>query len=163
MKRVILGFIGFMLLYGIFYFYADEIRSLFYGTSESEVLENFDLSKGVLLDVGDATIHAELALTNEEKTQGLSGRSSLPKDTGMLFVYTRSDIYKFWMPNMNFALDIVWFDSNFMVVDISRNVTPESFPETFSSRIPAQFVLEVGAGYAAEKGIEVGQVALLHQ
>jgi len=163
MKRVIVAFLGFLLLYGIFYFFGDTLRQYFVTAENESIIQDFDPSEGVVIDIADATVHAELALTNDTQKIGLSGRSELPQDTGMLFVYDHPDMYAFWMPDMHFALDIIWLDANMMVVDVSRNVTPESFPDKFTPRIPAQFVLEVAAGYAQEKGIVIGTQAVVHQ
>ncbi len=168
MKKLIIAFLGFLLLYGIFYFYGDTWRSCFFD-GESHLSDyiaqeqEFNPAQGVILEIGNAVVETELAVTYEARTIGLSGRDTLPDNTGMLFVYDQPDYYQFWMPDMHFSLDMIWFDTNFSVVDITRNATPESFPQKFTPKAPAQFVLEVPAGYAQEKGIEVGMNASIRQ
>ena len=115
----------------------------------------------VTMEIGNAQVKAELALTPDTQSKGLSGRPTLHDGEGMLFVYTKPDYYSFWMPGMNFPLDIIWFNQDFVVVDITENVTPESFPQKYTSSIPAQFVLEVPSGYAIKNNIKVGTQAFL--
>ena len=56
------------------------------------------------IKIGDEVINVELALTNEERTQGLSGRGNLEKNEGMLFIFDVPGEYYFWMKDMNFQL-----------------------------------------------------------
>ncbi len=110
----------------------------------------------LLLRNGEKTIQIERADTLATRTQGLSGRKSLAPDTGMLFIFEKSDIYGFWMPDMYFAIDIIWIDVQKKIVHIEKNVTPESYPKIFKSTTLAQYVLEVPAGFSDQNTIEVG-------
>jgi uncharacterized membrane protein (UPF0127 family) len=103
------------------------------------------------------TIVVELAETPAQRTLGLSGRDSLPKDEGLLFIFDQeSESNCFWMKDMNFAIDMVWLDSDKNVVTIKENATPESYEtrETFCPDQPAKYGLEINTGKAAELGIE---------
>ncbi len=54
----------------------------------------------VPLEVGDHTIHAELADTPDRMRDGLMGRTLLAADSGMLFMLgPPDDLYCFWMKN----------------------------------------------------------------
>src|ERR1035437_4937756 len=76
-------------------------------------------------------IKVDLALTGVEQEQGLSGRTSLKNDEGMLFVFNTSGKYSFWMKDMNFAIDMIWISEDLRIVYIKKDARPESFPETF--------------------------------
>lgn len=87
--------------------------------------------------------------TPETRQNGLMYKESLPKNQGMLFVFERSEVYGFWMPNVNFPLDIVWIDKSFHVVDI-KTVPPceDKVIQNCPSYKPdgeALYVLEVNA------------------
>ncbi len=99
-----------------------------------------------------------IADTETEREQGLSGRVSLDSNTGMMFVFPESGYYKFWMRDMLFPLDIIYLDSHMRIVQVFSNVQPQSYPETIVSDTPAQYVLEMNAGQAVNKGFTVGSV-----
>lgn len=106
---------------------------------------------------GTDTVLAEMAVTAEEKTQGLMHREDVPDGTGMLFVYTDSRVRSFWMVNTYVPLDIAYLDSAFRVVDIQQ-LEPND-DTSRPSRAPAMYALEVRQGWFAEHGIQVGDVA----
>lgn len=108
--------------------------------------------------IGNAAVTVELARTSEEVQRGLSGRMSLPESSGLLFIFGAPDRYRFWMPDMYFPIDIIWINGG-KVVDISADVSNEFDPlkpKFYSPREPAQYVLEVNAGFAARHGIRIG-------
>ncbi len=108
------------------------------------------------LTIGDTQFAVELARSEAEKTKGLSGRDQLAPGTGMLFVYDNPGDYQFWMKDTRINLDMIWIDANKQIVHIEQNVKPESYPQTFGSNAPAQYILEISGGEAAKRGIKPG-------
>ena len=79
------------------------------------------------------------------------------EDRGMLFVFSRSDFYVFWMEEMLFPLDIIWVNEDREVVDYIEDVEPDTYPEfQFVNDFLAKYVLEVNAGFIQEHGIKTG-------
>ncbi len=113
------------------------------------------------LILGDTTFNLEIADTPATRAQGLSGRTELKTNEGMLFIFPREDYYRFWMKEMNFALDLIWLDQNLIIVDITANLQPDTYPQTVTSDQPAQYVLEITAGHAEQFGIKIGDQAIL--
>lgn len=107
--------------------------------------------------------NVEVVSTPEKREKGLGGREILRDDHGMLFVFDSIDYHKMWMKDMNFPIDVVWFDENFRVVDITRNISNQSFPNTFMPIKPAGFALEINAGYAKRYGINIGDNAIFEK
>jgi len=103
------------------------------------------------------TIGVEIADEMREQIAGLSGRESLCPDCGMLFVFPDKQVRHFWMKNMNFPLDIIWIGDG-KILNISENLSPEgeSPEKIYTSTLPANYVLEVNAGFAERHGIKVG-------
>lgn len=100
----------------------------------------------------------ELAKTPNEQKMGLSGRDSMPQGHGMLFVFETESRWGFWMNDMRFSLDIIWFDSNRQVVFIEQNLQPCS-PQSCPTYVPtanALYVLEVNAGFVQVHGVALG-------
>lgn len=100
-------------------------------------------------------ITVTLAQTNAEITRGLGGRDGLKENEGMLFVFNKPDVYKFWMKDMKFSIDIVWIQDE-RVVAIKKSVSPDTYPITFSSIQPAGLVLELPSGFCDAHGVLVG-------
>ena len=127
-----------------------------------EPTEEGPRESGPVVRIGTAEFAVELALTPEERAQGLSDLPHLDPNTGMLFVYRQQDRYSFWMRNMHFPLDILWISADCTVADASLNVPPPEPGQTtdqlprYSPAVPVQYVLEINAGEAAAKGIMVG-------
>lgn len=97
----------------------------------------------------------ELAQSPEEQAKGLGGRTSLASGKGMLFVFLTSDRQCFWMKDMNFGLDIVWIDANQKIANIEKNISPNTYPQSYCSQ--GQYVLEINAGEADKLGLYSGQ------
>jgi uncharacterized membrane protein (UPF0127 family) len=120
------------------------------------ITENFTHKK--IISVGPTTIKVEIADTQVERIQGLSHRQSLKDGHGMLFVFDKADRYGIWMKDMNFAIDIIWFNEYREVSYIIENAKPESYPENFLPPTPSIYVLEVPAGFVKNKNIRMGDL-----
>jgi uncharacterized membrane protein (UPF0127 family) len=98
-----------------------------------------------------------VADTDVEREQGLSGHVPLAENEGMLFLFDVPGRPAFWMKDMLFSLDIIWLSSDWKIVDITPNLTPDTYPASFAPLMDAQYVLEVSAGFAAREGVQIGQ------
>lgn len=99
----------------------------------------------------------ELARTDREKFQGLSGRASLCADCGLLFVFEPATHTSFVMRDMNFPLDIIGIKDN-QIVDIDKNCQPEAGPNftSYQDELAVDYVLEVNAGTADSLNLQIG-------
>lgn len=82
----------------------------------------------IRLDNNDYVV--DVAVTEEEKRQGLKGRDSLPSKTGMLFLYQGTVDVDFTMQDVSFDIVIVLLDEMFQVVGYynAEANDPEPFP-----------------------------------
>ncbi|HWQ69885.1 MAG TPA: DUF192 domain-containing protein [Patescibacteria group bacterium] len=115
------------------------------------------LQRGDVVIDGRVTITVEVARTAQEQARGLGGRSSLPKDGGMLFPFDAAERRTFWMKGMLIPIDIVWIREG-KIVAIDANVPPPRSHEkpAIVSHV-ADLVLEVPAGFSKEMDISEGQ------
>lgn len=112
--------------------------------------------------INTRTFKITKATSDKDRQVGLSGRTSLASDAGMLFVFDKPDFYAFWMKEMKFPIDIIYIRDN-RIVTIYRNVVPpkskEENPPVFRPEEPANAVLEISAGlsekYKFKKGDQV--------
>lgn len=108
------------------------------------------------LYVGDVVLHVALADTSQEREQGLSGTSPLSDTEGMLFIFDNDAQHSFWMKDMNYAIDIIWFSAEQRIVHIEKAVSPDTFPSAFTPPTPARYVLEVPAGFSEAHSLTIG-------
>jgi uncharacterized protein len=124
--------------------------------SKREVKENTEFHAILPLSVikiAETEITVEVAKTRDDIVRGLSGRTSLSRGRGMLFVHDKPGLYAYWMKEMKISIDILWISSDGQIIDIAENVVPESYPQTFAPSRPARYVLEVPAGFSREAGL----------
>lgn len=94
---------------------------------------------------GKARFHVEVANSDNTRAQGLMGRDSLLRFSGMIFIYDSPQIVSFWMKNTLLPLDLLYFKSDGTLLDIYENAVPGSLEALISSG-PVQFVLEINGG-----------------
>ena len=118
-------------------------------------LYTFRIGKG-----SRTTFKVETVISPAKRAQGLSGRPSLPDGTGMFFVFDSLSRQTMWMPDMKFALDIVWLDENLSIVHITSNATPcksrDDCPP-YSSVKRVKYAIEMTAGQGEAYGFVVGK------
>nr|CAD6603541.1 hypothetical protein RKHAN_01407 [Rhizobium sp. Khangiran2] len=112
----------------------------------------------LLIQTKSGKVHnftVELALTTEQRSQGLMHRESMPKDHGMLFDFGETRPVSMWMRNTPLPLDMLFIQRDGTISHIHRKAVPFS-EAIIDSRGPVHFVLELNGGRAAALGIEVG-------
>lgn len=108
------------------------------------------------LRTSSTLFNVSVAKTPETREKGLSGKRSLAVNEGLLFIFPEEGRHSFWMKDMNFPIDIVWIDSSGIITEISENISPNTYPQTFLPMNDVQFVLELVAGAAEKFGIKEG-------
>ena len=109
-------------------------------------------------------LEVEVVNTPRSIQQGLSDRPAIGAD-GMLFAFPDMAIRSFWMPRMQFDIDIIWI-ANSQVVGITANVPK---PQTSSEKDlplyhlpePVNVVIELPSGQAEKLGLQVGDILVM--
>lgn len=73
----------------------------------------------------------------------------------MLFAFDAPRSLRFWMWGTLFPLDAIFIDADGVVVHVEEHTEPLSL-ELRGTDTPAQFVVEVGAGWTRAHGVDVG-------
>ena len=111
--------------------------------------------------LGNKEYSAILVKSDKDKMKGLSGRTSLDKNTGMLFVFDKKAPYPFWMKDMKFPIDIIYINDD-SIVDIFENVpAPQKAAPLYSlpvykPKADANYVFEINAGQTKQNNIKIG-------
>lgn len=100
-------------------------------------------------------IDIEIADDDARREQGLMYRPSMEDRNGMLFLFDEEEPQSFWMKNTIIPLDIIYVNAQKEIVHIAQNTQPYS-EKAIPSGAPAQYVIEVNAGFSAEYGVHEG-------
>jgi len=109
--------------------------------------------KGDSLKVGNIDI--EIADNDYERQTGLMYRTKMEDNQGMLFIFEDEQPRSFFMKNTSIALDLLFIDSNNVIISNIENAAPMS-EESLLSQGPAQYVLELNAGMIALWNLQNG-------
>jgi hypothetical protein len=130
--------------------------------SESK-LESVEFPIGTIM-IDDIPLEVQIADTEPRRVRGLMFQDQLPYDQGMIFVFDKPGLYSLWMLNMQFPLDMMWFDENGKIIHIEKDVPPCKTPleiASCQSIIPegqAVYVLEVTSGFVEQNNVTVDSI-----
>lgn len=104
----------------------------------------------------------DLALDNAAHYRGLSGRSHLDPDAGMLFVFGYPQELTFVMRECLVPIDVIFLSPAGRIIEMhAMAVEPPGTPELdlkrYSSRWPAQYALELPGGSIERLRLKPGQ------
>jgi uncharacterized membrane protein (UPF0127 family) len=100
-------------------------------------------------------IDIEIADTDFDRQLGLMMRKSMEENQGMLFIFPAEEIQSFWMRNTFIPLDMLFINTDKKIITIRKNTQPLS-DNNYTSTAPAQYVLEVNAGFTDKYNIREG-------
>ena len=107
-------------------------------------------------------ITVEIAETAAEKQRWLTFRQDLlPLDTAMLIKYDKPDLHEVWMLNVEYNLDLIWFDESGDAVYMIKNAPPcenvvETISCTYKTTKQALYVMAATSGFIDDHSISVG-------
>ena len=152
------------LLVTLFGYIGDYLKSIKQATVGDSVNIGGQSRTTPSVTIGNTLVPVEVVKDEQALQKGLSGRTSLDQNSGMFFIFPRASIYRFWMPDMHFPIDLFWIN-NGQVVGIEQDMSPyfdPSNPRYYSPSVPAQYVLEVNAGFARRNNIRVGDPVIFN-
>ncbi|MEM1185761.1 MAG: DUF192 domain-containing protein [Planctomycetota bacterium] len=139
------------------------------GCSEALVADGFERVK-----INGEAFDLEIAADDASRLQGLSGRTVVPEDGGMIFVFPRSARRSFVMRDCLVPIDIIFLDPIGRVVATHAMTIEEPKREDesammyelrlkkYSSRYGAQYAIELAGGKVAQLGIKEGDLIELN-
>jgi uncharacterized protein len=113
----------------------------------------------VNVTVNGLVLVADISVTNEQRTKGLSVKDGLAENEAMLFVFDNEAEHTFWMKDMKFPIDIIWIDSDKTIVHIEHNLQPCGYGLLCPTYKPGQdslYVLETVSGFAEKHNVVQG-------
>lgn len=118
---------------------------LLYGCSQP-LAYNWRDGEQICARVGGQNYLLEVARTAKAQAQGLQNRQSLEREKGMLFIFDKASVPKFWMKNTLIPLDIIWFAADYAAI-AQQSMPVEKDPgnpkNTYEPPQPAQYAVEI--------------------
>ena len=111
----------------------------------------------------------EVAADSVSRANGLSRRTSIDDDGGMIFIFPDTDMRSFWMKDCVIDIDLMFLDSQGRIVALHEMpMEPAQRPEEsaaqyearlkrYTSGKRAQFAIELKAGTMKQLGLALGQ------
>ncbi|PID83670.1 hypothetical protein CSB11_00115 [Candidatus Campbellbacteria bacterium] len=146
-ENLIIAFLILILFFVLFYFLKFQ--------NQNSNFENYETSN---ISINEIELKVYLADNDKKRTLGLSGSAKLKQNEGMLFIFKKEGVQKFWMKNMNYPIDIFFFNQNQKLVFVKENAKPESFPESFGPDEKILYVLETNAFFKTKNNIKLGDI-----
>jgi uncharacterized membrane protein (UPF0127 family) len=122
--------------------------------------QSFETSSLVIRSGGtEHRFTVELAITPQERSQGLMYRKSMAEDAGMLFDFGRVGRQAMWMKNTHIPLDMLFIRADGTIHRIAERTVPFS-EDIIPSQGRVKAVLELNGGTADRLGIKPGDIVL---
>ena len=110
--------------------------------------------KNIDLSINQHILNTEIACSESEKEYGLMNRKNLPPNTGMLFIFDRTQTLAFWMKNTLIDLSIAYVDKNWNIVDIHEMKANDL--TGVISKEPVIFAIEANPHWFSKNKIKIG-------
>ena len=104
-------------------------------------------------------IKVEIAKSAAEKQRWLMFRQErLPLNSAMMLIYDKLDLYAMWLLNIEYNLDLIWFDENGNIVYMIKDASPckntlDASNCTYKNTKPARYVIAAASGFIDEHKI----------
>ena len=121
-----------------------------------EIQSELPVLEQVAVTINDTVYIVEVAEKSADRKRGLSGRKDLGGVDGLLFIFPATGEHGIWMKEMHFSIDVIWLDEQGRVINVTEELTPESFPKIFYPEAPARYAIETNPGFAAGAGMTPG-------
>jgi len=126
-------------------------------TANLGIAQNINTSLPIIeLKTGIYRIQAEVASTPQARQVGLMNRTSMPTDSGMLFIFDQKATHCFWMSNTKIPLAIAFIADDGKIVNIE-----EMQVETLNNhcpKAPIRYALEMNRQWFSQRAIGPGSL-----
>jgi len=131
----------------------------FSASAAIEITPAAERSKKIFIQRGSeqvAVFTVEIVSDRKALQQGLSGRSFMPDDHGMLFILDSSTEHSFWMKGMKLPIDILFFAEDKSLTEVLPKLGTCKECPTYKAPAHTAYALEINAGLAEALGVRKG-------
>lgn len=116
--------------------------------------------KEILASISGVPVVLKLATTIESISKGFTGQDEPKSNHGMLFVHPQDEVLTYWMKNVEFPLDIMFFNSDMELIKRRTMDGYKGEPDDelvrYSSESPCRFAVEMKKDWCKENNIITG-------
>jgi uncharacterized membrane protein (UPF0127 family) len=106
------------------------------------------------LSIGIHLVQAEVAISDEERAQGLMFREKMGQNEGMVFRFNSPNQVCMWMKNTLLPLSVAFIDEAGSIINI-EDMKPQTLDAHCASK-PARYALEMNQNWFRKKNIKAG-------
>jgi uncharacterized membrane protein (UPF0127 family) len=100
--------------------------------------------------IANKRFDVEIADTPSKWMKGLMYRKTMSQNHGILFIFQDEQPRSVWMKNTKIPLDLIFIDSNCVIVYIEMNTQPcQKEPCKIYNSPPAKYVIEINANQSS--------------
>ncbi len=117
-----------------------------------------DFDRGTI-KIDDSVIDVEIAESDAERQRWLMFRNQeFPLNSAMILVYPKSDLYALWLLNIQYSLDIMWFNEEGKLVYYIKDAKPCENPLdpqncTYKTTVPSKYIVVSTEGFIKRNNI----------
>ena len=115
-------------------------------------------SKTLTVDIHGQSFKLELILDQSSRMKGMMHRTSIPPNSGMLFIFPDTQKRSFWMKNCRCPLDIISLSSRGQILKIATLEHGHNPPKSTTTPRDCCHVLELHGGVCMRHNIRRGDV-----
>jgi len=121
--------------------------------ADSQEIPTNDLRTDIIdAQIGDQSFRLEVSDDKAGREVGLMYRESMQYNEGMLFVFDKVALHRFWMKNTLIPLDILWLDENKKIIDFQTAAPCYEDPcPILNPSGTSKYVIELPAGSFVEQ------------
>ena len=117
-----------------------------------------DFDRGTI-KIDDSVIDVEIAESDAERQRWLMFRNEeFSLNSAMILVYPKSDLYALWLLNIQYNLDIMWFNEEGKLVYYIKDAKPCENPLdphncTYKTTVPSKYIVVSIEGFIKRNNI----------
>ena len=160
---ILIGLVGILL-----WIYSSD-RPINNPSSNTTAYSTLDHLPKQVATIRNTNLNIYITRSPQETTQGLSNTHKLASNTGLLFDMRPkkpySEQHSFWMKDMNYPIDILWFDKDLILIHYEDEISPNTYPLSFTNpeNTKANYVLEINGGDIKRLNIKIGDKLKLNK
>lgn len=111
--------------------------------------------QSTIVQINEHEITVDIASTEDQRSCGLSNRSKLPDNYGMLFVFKKNQTLDFWMKDTYIPLTVAYIHEDHRIMELHQFTANQANINEASKKV-GRYALESSPEWFIQNNIQVG-------